>query len=460
MVREYIGARYVPKFMETYDVTQDYEALCVVDNGQGTSYITKIPTPAGTPLTDTTHWAIYGASSGAILNLQNQINNMNDGSVPGSLQNQITDNKNDIAQLASDTDNMFKDLHSIDVSNMANRIFVFVGDSYTQVPLPSTSFVGKVVNNLGLTSNQYHNIGVSGQGLDGYKLQVDNYAYDDANDVTDVVITGGVNDAHDNISDPSTIETKIDGLYVSVVTKFPKATIWAGFSGGGYYRALSGTYTGFNYDNMMFLKFIWKNKWATKAKCIYMDDLDLWARSLSDTDFYLSGGNGLHPYGFGISTLGGMISNYLKGGALSLNDLTSIDCPIVAATTLDVNVWNLPSAMKVTKRGRTSHIFLGYGSVSFNTPISLHYGSGIQLAKMVVDNQAEVLAVYINKRISCPSFVWYTTDGTNYNIMPIEIRIDGAAISFLAYPGNPPITGVTAMFFPGFDISCPTDIIL
>ena len=82
MVREYVGARYVPKFMGAYDATQIYEALCVVDNGLGTSYISKIPTPAGTPLTDTDYWAIYGASSGAIINLQNQIDNIETVEIP------------------------------------------------------------------------------------------------------------------------------------------------------------------------------------------------------------------------------------------------------------------------------------------------------------------------------------------------------------------------------------------
>lgn len=72
-IREYIGARYVPRFRGTYDVTTVYEALDVVDNGLGTSYIAKVPTPAGTPLTNTTYWALYGAASGAIINLQNQI---------------------------------------------------------------------------------------------------------------------------------------------------------------------------------------------------------------------------------------------------------------------------------------------------------------------------------------------------------------------------------------------------
>ena len=78
---QYIGARYVPKFMGAYDNTQAYEALCVVDNSLGTSYISKVPTPAGTPLTNTTYWAVYGASSGAIINLQNQIDALRDSTV-------------------------------------------------------------------------------------------------------------------------------------------------------------------------------------------------------------------------------------------------------------------------------------------------------------------------------------------------------------------------------------------
>ena len=72
-VRQYIGARYVPKFMGTFDNTQQYEALCVVDNGLGTSYISTKTVPPGSSLTDTTYWALYGAASGAVLNLQNQI---------------------------------------------------------------------------------------------------------------------------------------------------------------------------------------------------------------------------------------------------------------------------------------------------------------------------------------------------------------------------------------------------
>ena len=77
MMHKYIGARYVPRFMGTYDNTQQYENLDVVDNGLGTSYIAKKIVPPGTSLTDTNYWALYGASSGAIISLQDQINEIN-----------------------------------------------------------------------------------------------------------------------------------------------------------------------------------------------------------------------------------------------------------------------------------------------------------------------------------------------------------------------------------------------
>lgn len=79
MTRQYIGARYVPRFTGTYDPTQAYEALDVVDNGSGTSYIAKVPTPPNIPLNNTNYWFVYGASSGAIVDLQNRMNAVETG---------------------------------------------------------------------------------------------------------------------------------------------------------------------------------------------------------------------------------------------------------------------------------------------------------------------------------------------------------------------------------------------
>lgn len=98
--RQYIGARYVPKFIDDpWTDTIEYEVLSVVSVG-GTSYISGDTVPVGTPISDRNHWHIYGASSGAIINLQNQIDDMKDGDVPGSLQNQIDSNVSDIESLA------------------------------------------------------------------------------------------------------------------------------------------------------------------------------------------------------------------------------------------------------------------------------------------------------------------------------------------------------------------------
>ena len=72
-VHQYIGARYVPGFKGLYSATTVYEALDVVDDGLGTTYIAKVPTPAGTPLTDTNYWTVYGSSNGAIISLQNRM---------------------------------------------------------------------------------------------------------------------------------------------------------------------------------------------------------------------------------------------------------------------------------------------------------------------------------------------------------------------------------------------------
>lgn len=71
---KYVGARYMPKFDENlWDITTSYEALTVVDNGAGTTYVSNKPVPAGIPLTNTEYWAVYGASSGAILDLQTRM---------------------------------------------------------------------------------------------------------------------------------------------------------------------------------------------------------------------------------------------------------------------------------------------------------------------------------------------------------------------------------------------------
>ena len=165
MVREYIGARYVPKFMGAYDPTQIYEALCVVDNGSDTSYISKVPTPAGTPLTNRTYWAIYGAASGAILNLQNQIDDMQDGNVSGSLQNQIDDIEN--AELPTITSNITTLTNQFDVcfEDLIGKKIYIIGDSISDNNVLADNWAVQLKNKIAPLTNDVTISGINGASI-------------------------------------------------------------------------------------------------------------------------------------------------------------------------------------------------------------------------------------------------------------------------------------------------------
>lgn len=81
-IREYVGARYVPKFMGVWSNTTEYEPLSIVDDGLGTSYTSKVQVPPGTPLNDTDYWAVTGSTSGAIVSLQNRVTALENDIVP------------------------------------------------------------------------------------------------------------------------------------------------------------------------------------------------------------------------------------------------------------------------------------------------------------------------------------------------------------------------------------------
>lgn len=77
----YIGMRYVPIFVGDWDNTKSYESLMIVQYGNNT-YTSKRPVPVGVLPTDTTYWALTGNYNGQISNLQQQIDDLNDGVEP------------------------------------------------------------------------------------------------------------------------------------------------------------------------------------------------------------------------------------------------------------------------------------------------------------------------------------------------------------------------------------------
>ena len=221
---QYIGARYVPKFMGTYDATQAYENMCVVDNGLGTSYISKVPTPAGTPLTNTDFWAIYGASSGAIINLQNQIGDLNDLTT--------TDNS-DLVHAINEVDVVAKT-----INRQINGKVLLIGDSIGTIQNGDgktfyelfLARIGKTLNTDGfIVSISSRGFTTSYPTKGNFKIIFDEFWTDnpaeDPDDYSAIIVTGGANDISSTVS---AIETAVSSFVADVKSTCKNATVYIG----------------------------------------------------------------------------------------------------------------------------------------------------------------------------------------------------------------------------------------
>lgn len=195
-VRQYIGARYVPNFKDDpWNDTTQYEPLDVVDNGMGTSYIAKKPVPAGTPLTDREYWFVYGNTSGAIINLQNQIDAIVNTTIPGI---------------------------NSEIEALKTPPILCFGDSFATI---SNSWVPKLAN---LMNNPIYHKELSGTGFVGNvgtswnNLVTEAAADSDIpnEDIRLIIFAGGTNDVG-----KSGVKTAMEGAISNAKTNFPNADI-------------------------------------------------------------------------------------------------------------------------------------------------------------------------------------------------------------------------------------------
>lgn len=233
MIRQYIGARYTPKFMGTYDPTQQYENLCVVDNGSGTSYISRKIVPANTPLTNTEYWLVYGASSGAILDLQTRMNTA-EGNIT-DISSDVSDLETDVSTLQGDVTDINEDIAEINdkIEKSGVKKVIIIGDSY--VSRNSEALASLVIEKLGLTSGDAV---VGAMGSIGFAHSYDGNNFlsvfqgltipFDATDVTHVIVIGGANDETESDSD---IATAINTFYNYMRTTYVNAELVIGFAG-------------------------------------------------------------------------------------------------------------------------------------------------------------------------------------------------------------------------------------
>lgn len=241
MVRQYIGARYTPRFIGTFDVTQAYEALDVVDNGAGTTYIARVPVPPSTPLTNTDYWLVYGSSSGAILDLQTRVGSL-ESDVPViqssilRMGGEISDLDNDVTALDTRLDDVNSDLQTYKAAPIPfNKIgfnmhrfhnVICVGDSWN-----GTDGWGEILQSMGFSDGT---IQIEGHGGTGFQTGTPTFKTAilnltplvDADNVDCVIIIGGTNDQ----TDFPNLPTAIGDCVATARSKFPNAKIFVGFN--------------------------------------------------------------------------------------------------------------------------------------------------------------------------------------------------------------------------------------
>lgn len=193
--RQYIGARYVPKFYQNsvdgstqWENNVVYDPLIYVTLQNGHMYISKktVPATVGSPAQNIDYWLDVGSYDGYIEDLQNQINAMKNGNVSGSLQNQIN--------TINDTIDALDDRH-----------FLCVSDSYAENPSTTSSWVEKfaaVVGSANVTKAYKGGYGFQPASYTApFKNLITPGSVDtgvpsnyDTTKVTDIIVLGGFND--------------------------------------------------------------------------------------------------------------------------------------------------------------------------------------------------------------------------------------------------------------------------
>lgn len=215
MTRQYIGARYVPKFDGAWNTNKNYESLVIVEYNDS-SYITKKPTPAGTLPTNTEYYALAGTTSGQIRDLQERMTNAEEN----------------IEALENDIENL-----SIINDNFINRKFLLLADSYgmreTSKPTWTELFTSRYTNS--------RHKSVSSRGFavsnNSFLMGITDFNNElsevEKKSITDIVVCGGWNDSRwlTEGGTDNELQSKIFEFVDYCNDHFPNATPWIGFIG-------------------------------------------------------------------------------------------------------------------------------------------------------------------------------------------------------------------------------------
>ena len=222
MNRQYIGARYVPKFYEGTNGTEwdsgvAYEPLTIVTY-LGNSYTSKIPVPAGvgSPNNNPSYWASTGIYSA-----------------------QVEEYREETESVKARVDIIEPKVNS---HTNEYRKFIFIGDSICEGYNPDGNVDGwgtLVPEYLNLDTDQYETLAVGGTAFleissNSFLTMITNYRNTltdaEAETFTDIIVVGGVNEKNANNFSEANVVTAIKAFATYVKTNFPNAKLSIGCS--------------------------------------------------------------------------------------------------------------------------------------------------------------------------------------------------------------------------------------
>lgn len=435
--RQYIGARYVPKFVGPYDPTQAYDALDVVDNGSGTTYIARIQTPPNTPLTDTTHWLVYGSSSGAILDLQGRVTTLeNDNNAIKasilSIGGQVEDNTGDISDLNDDVSAINTEVNFIKKTAHAVKKIIIIGDSYCTrsdqaVPIGIRDGLGVSAANCCISvagSTGFAALNDQNQNFRSLLVDANGY-FSNNNDVSHIIVVGGANDAA--VSNESSVRSAMVNFCSYAAANFPNATVYVGFIGYN-----TGTSSIRKYGDMAM---VYQKKATEISNAIYLRNVEFILHNRR-----LIGSDAVHPNDDGNVELIRQIPRAILEGECDVYYYMQVDAADTGLRNVYELIHNDVTQVWINNCDRKTYspVIANLTNTGVATICSLRTG-------MVTGSYYQDCGVPAVARI-------FYNNGTNNDLLPTYFFVEGGDLKFRNCEYNKQFANVNALDFVEFCI--------
>lgn len=302
MNRQYIGARYVPKFFDDGKGSSEwvsglsYEPLTVVTH-LGNTFTSKKPVPANTEITDTNYWVVTGNYNEQVEEYRQEVVRVTNGLAT------------EVANRESADNNILKNIEDAKDANKTE--IVLFGDSWIDYTNnPNNVRIPQVLNSC--TGMGVHNYSYGGSGFiveKGYMKQIDDFVSDNTFDHTKVsccILIAGLNE-YNPMTPKETFVTYLQN-WVDKLRQYTDMPIYWFFD---YSMVNDVRGNGFNrdfYDQLDYFNYVANNV----CRKIHCQNMQGWVR-FEENNNYWDTNNYYHPNANGSTEVGFNIAKVIMG---------------------------------------------------------------------------------------------------------------------------------------------------